>query len=169
MMKNRPGPFAADRTRPSRKITPRSYSCTMRIALNSRISSRNTITPVTIRPSMSSLPPVLLGPHQEEQAVDPAHPDPGAFRDRAVQRPSPPQRSLHPGLPLRSEVGPGLSGHAHHPLRPRDRDTPPTPHGHGHGEAEEQHAPNHHDADHPRRDLDGRGHPAEQQDRPSHQ
>src|SRR5918996_2680323 len=90
MMKNRPGPFAADRTRPSRKITPRSYSWTIRMALSSRIRARNTMTPMTINPSMSSLPPVVLGPHQEEQAVHAPDPDPGPLGDGAVEGPGPP-------------------------------------------------------------------------------
>src|ERR671918_1084300 len=169
MIRNRPGPFAPGRTRPSRKITPRSYSCTTRIALNSRITSRNTMTPMTIRPSMSSLPPLVLGPHQEEQAVDPTDPDPGALGDRSVQGPGPPQRALHPGLALGRQVRPGLAAHADHPLLPGDRGSAPPTHGHGHGEAEEQHAAGDHDADHPWRDLDRIGHAAEQQDRAGQQ
>src|SRR5918999_5130562 len=45
MMKNRPGPLAPI-TRPSRKITPRSYSLTMRIAEIATITMRTTAVPM---------------------------------------------------------------------------------------------------------------------------
>ena len=54
MMRNSPGPLAPANTRPSRKITPRSYSWTIRIALNSRIRARNTMAPITMSPSIYS-------------------------------------------------------------------------------------------------------------------
>jgi hypothetical protein len=45
MMKNRPGPLAP-MTRPSRKITPRSYSFTIRIAEMAMIAMSSTAIPM---------------------------------------------------------------------------------------------------------------------------
>src|SRR5436853_1100660 len=58
--------------------------------------------PVPERPGLVAL--LLLGLDAEDQAVDPADPDPGSGRDRAVGAPALPQRPLDEDRPLRSEL-----------------------------------------------------------------
>src|SRR3712207_5419376 len=55
MSRKRPGPFGGERRRPSRKMTPRSYSRATRIAAESRSRTRRTTAAIAI--SATLMPP----------------------------------------------------------------------------------------------------------------
>src|SRR5262245_28700980 len=109
MMKNTPGPLAPCE-RPSRKITPRSYSCTTLIEAASRIRPRITTIAITaISAFMASGPPCSAWsacsasawwpragwrPDVDRRAVEPDH------RDRVARREI--EHVIGGGVPSRS-------------------------------------------------------------------
>src|SRR5262245_42332341 len=105
MMKKRPGPRAPEK-RPSRKITPRSYSWTTRTA-EPRIGRTTKITTAIRMPRLISVctEPSLFDDQRETPHVVDAHcraarDDP----DRGVRELGPPELALDADLPGRREV-----------------------------------------------------------------
>src|SRR5215211_3822385 len=157
--RKRPGPFGGECSRPSRKITPRSYSRAIRIDAESRNSKMTTTAATAMKAAVMRLLPdgrarlsyvtfrLVLGrsyggllgrPHLEDQTVfDPLDTDLFADPERLPRGPRPPELAVDEDEAVGVERPPHDADLAHKLFSTRRRDATARLHRLGHSEAEE--------------------------------
>src|SRR3954447_7210090 len=107
MSRKRPGPFGGDLRRPSRKITPRSYSRATLTDAVSRNSRNSRMTAATMSAAITART-LRRNDVQPQVGADALHTNLRAHRDRAVGR------SRAPELPVHEDGALGIELPAHH-------------------------------------------------------